>query len=63
MMSNMSARYFPFLVGLLRSVGVKEIKGVKRLSGPGMAIQDAPGVMQGGGKWPFRYERLKEGWR
>lgn len=41
-----------------KNVGVKEIKGVKRLSGPGMAIQDAPGVMQGGGKWPFRMQSL-----
>nr|XP_054773111.1 marginal zone B- and B1-cell-specific protein-like [Lytechinus pictus] len=36
------------------NVGVKEINGKKRLSGPGSKIQDTPGIMQGGGKWPFR---------
>ncbi|XP_071828745.1 marginal zone B- and B1-cell-specific protein-like [Apostichopus japonicus] len=40
------------------SVGVKEIKGVKRLSGPGMPAENAVGVMQGGGKWPYRMKAL-----
>ena len=34
--------------------GIKEIKGVRRLSGEGLETKDVPGVMQGGGKWPFR---------
>ena len=35
--------------------GIKEVKKVKRLSGPGLDTEDVPGVMQGGGKWPQRY--------
>ncbi|XP_070544672.1 marginal zone B- and B1-cell-specific protein-like [Ptychodera flava] len=34
------------------NIGLKEIEGVKRLSGPGLETKDVPGVMQGGGKWP-----------
>ncbi|KAK3091920.1 hypothetical protein FSP39_023738 [Pinctada imbricata] len=36
------------------SYGVKEIDGVKRLTGPGTETADAPGIMQGGGRWPNR---------
>ncbi|XP_077999365.1 marginal zone B- and B1-cell-specific protein-like [Glandiceps talaboti] len=36
------------------NIGLKEIDGVKRLSGPGLDTKDVPGVMQGGGKWPHR---------
>ncbi|XP_002737512.1 marginal zone B- and B1-cell-specific protein-like [Saccoglossus kowalevskii] len=36
------------------NVGVKEIEGVKRLSGPGLETSEVPGIMQGGGKWPYR---------
>jgi hypothetical protein len=35
--------------------GVKEVKKVKRLSGPGLEAEESPGIMQGGGKWPERY--------
>lgn len=34
--------------------GVKEVKKVKRLSGPGLEAEDSPGIMAGGGKWPER---------
>lgn len=34
--------------------GIKEVDGINRLSGPGFETNDIPGVMQGGGKWPFR---------
>ncbi|XP_046359843.1 marginal zone B- and B1-cell-specific protein-like [Haliotis rufescens] len=40
------------------SCGVKDIKGVKRLSGPGLETADVPGVMQGGGKWPGRLQQM-----
>ena len=40
---------------LVGSYGIKEIKGVRRLSGEGLETKDVPGVMQGGGKWPYRY--------
>ena len=36
------------------SYGLKEVKGVNRLSGPGMETQDSPGMLSGGGKWPGR---------
>lgn len=39
-------------------VGVKEVNGQPRLSGPGMAIENEPGIMQGGGKWPYRMHAL-----
>ncbi|XP_038060356.1 marginal zone B- and B1-cell-specific protein-like, partial [Patiria miniata] len=39
-------------------VGIKEIKGVKRLSGPGLSTKDVPGIMQGGGKWPGRMREV-----
>lgn len=34
--------------------GIKTVKGVNRLSGPGLEAKDVPGMMQGGGKWPGR---------
>lgn len=34
--------------------GIKEVKGVNRLSGAGLETQDAPGMLSGGGKWPGR---------
>ena len=37
------------------SYGLKEVKGVKRLSGTGLETADVPGVLQGGGMWPRRY--------
>ncbi|XP_022080727.1 marginal zone B- and B1-cell-specific protein-like [Acanthaster planci] len=40
------------------SVGIKEIKGVKRLAGPGLSTKDVPGIMQGGGKWPGRMREV-----
>ncbi|XP_033643734.1 marginal zone B- and B1-cell-specific protein-like [Asterias rubens] len=40
------------------SIGIKEIKGVKRLSGPGLDTKDVPGIMQGGGKWPGRMQQV-----
>ncbi|XP_060591490.1 marginal zone B- and B1-cell-specific protein-like [Ruditapes philippinarum] len=40
----------------LEKYGVKEVKKVKRLSGPGLEAEESPGIMQGGGKWP---ERMK----
>lgn len=36
------------------SYGVKEVRGVKRLSGEGLETADEPGVIAGGGKWPGR---------
>lgn len=38
--------------------GVKEVKGKKRLSGPGLETKDVPGIMQGGGKWPNRFVQM-----
>jgi len=35
--------------------GIKEVKGVNRLSGAGLETQDAPGMLSGGGKWPGRW--------
>lgn len=34
--------------------GLKEVKGVNRLSGDGLPSKDFPGMMYGGGKWPGR---------
>lgn len=42
----------------LENYGVKEIKGTKRLSGPGLESEGSPGIMQGGGKWPDRMKRM-----
>ncbi|XP_045214186.1 marginal zone B- and B1-cell-specific protein-like [Mercenaria mercenaria] len=42
----------------LEKYGVKEVKKVKRLSGPGLEAEDSPGIMQGGGKWPERMKRM-----
>lgn len=38
--------------------GIKEVEGINRLSGPGFETNDVPGVMQGGGKWPFRFKQF-----
>ncbi|XP_066304012.1 marginal zone B- and B1-cell-specific protein-like [Branchiostoma lanceolatum] len=38
--------------------GIKEVDGLKRLSGAGLETKDVPGVMQGGGKWPFRLKEM-----
>nr|XP_039270181.1 marginal zone B- and B1-cell-specific protein-like [Styela clava] len=38
--------------------GIKEVEGVNRLSGPGFETSDIPGIMQGGGKWPFRFKQM-----
>ncbi|XP_013421294.1 marginal zone B- and B1-cell-specific protein [Lingula anatina] len=40
------------------NVGVKEINGVRRMSAPGFETADAPGVMQGGGRWPGRMREM-----
>ncbi len=37
-------------------IGVKELDGVKRLSGPGSSAYFAGGVMHGGGLWPLRMQ-------
>lgn len=37
--------------------GLKEIMGVRRLSGDGLETKEIPGVQSGGGRWP---QRLKE---
>lgn len=37
------------------SYGIKEVKGINRLSGAGLETQDAPGMLSGGGKWPGRW--------
>ncbi|XP_071479302.1 marginal zone B- and B1-cell-specific protein-like [Diadema antillarum] len=44
------------------NVGIKEVNGKKRLSGPGSKIADTPGIMQGGGKWPFRMMQMCQGY-
>ncbi|WAQ97601.1 MZB1-like protein [Mya arenaria] len=41
-----------------RNYGVKEVKKVKRLSGPGLETAESPGIMAGGGKWPERMKRM-----
>ena len=43
--------YFNFL---LSSYGLKQVKGVNRISGDGLETADTPGVLAGGGKWPGR---------
>lgn len=48
---NMFKLVFPLLTF---SYGIKTVKGVNRLSGPGLEAKDFPGMMQGGGKWPGR---------
>lgn len=34
--------------------GIKEVKGINRLSGAGLETKDSPGLLSGGGKWPGR---------
>ena len=41
---------------VLASYGVKAVKGENRLSGPGTASAEEPGIMAGGGRWPGRYD-------
>lgn len=36
------------------SYGIKEVKGINRLSGAGLETKDSPGILSGGGKWPGR---------
>ncbi|KAI0233720.1 hypothetical protein LSAT2_016052 [Lamellibrachia satsuma] len=36
------------------SYGLKLVDDKKRLTGPGTEVENRPGVMQGGGKWPIR---------
>lgn len=36
------------------SYGVKEVRKVTRLSGPGLETSEVPGVTASGGKWPHR---------
>jgi len=36
------------------SYGIKDVKGINRLSGAGLETQNAPGLLSGGGKWPGR---------
>ena len=48
---NMFKLVFPLLTF---SYGIKTVKGINRLSGPGLEAKDFPGMMQGGGKWPGR---------
>jgi len=38
----------------LYSYGIKSVKGINRLSGPGLETQDFPGLLSGGGRWPGR---------
>ncbi|GFS00290.1 marginal zone B- and B1-cell-specific protein-like [Elysia marginata] len=38
--------------------GLKEHKGRKLLSGPGLVAGDIPGMMEGGGKWEARLRTL-----
>lgn len=38
--------------------GVKQVHGKKQLSGPGMPANEAPGIMQGGGRWPQRLQAM-----
>ena len=52
---NMFKLVFPLLTF---SYGIKTVKGVNRLSGPGLEAKDFPGMMQGGGKWPGRWGYL-----
>lgn len=40
--------------------GVKEVKKVTRLSGPGLETADIPGITASGGKWPRRLRDLCE---
>ncbi|KAH3867831.1 marginal zone B- and B1-cell-specific protein-like [Dreissena polymorpha] len=43
---------------ILDTYGVKDVKKVKRLSGPGLEAENVPGIMAGGGKWPNRMKTL-----
>ncbi|KAL4240186.1 Marginal zone B [Mactra antiquata] len=43
---------------VLENYGVKEVRKVKRLSGPGLEAADEPGIMAGGGRWPARMKSM-----
>ncbi|ESN98288.1 hypothetical protein HELRODRAFT_193031 [Helobdella robusta] len=43
-----------------KQYGMKKIKKVTRLSGPGMETEEVPGVTASGGKWPARLQDLCE---
>ena len=51
-----SSYWMSWVVFISHRVGIKDIKGVKRLSGPGLDIKEMAGIQQGGGKWPWRWE-------
>jgi len=36
--------------------GIKEVDGVKRIVYPGSEVAEVPGIMQGGGPWPRRWD-------
>ncbi|XP_062606229.1 marginal zone B- and B1-cell-specific protein-like isoform X1 [Saccostrea cucullata] len=38
--------------------GLKAVDGVNRLSGPGLETEKSPGMMQGGGRWPVRFQNM-----
>ncbi|XP_035697135.1 marginal zone B- and B1-cell-specific protein-like [Branchiostoma floridae] len=41
-----------------KDTGVKEVEGVKRLSGPGLETKEVPGVTASGQKWPQRLHEM-----
>ena len=45
---------------IMYSYGLKTYNGENRLSGPGTDAVDEPGMMQGGGRWPYRYVQLQQ---
>jgi len=45
---------------LWQAYGIKEVKKVKHLSGPGLETEDIPGITAGGGQWPRRLVDLCE---
>lgn len=38
--------------------GLKAVDGVNRVSGPGLESEKSPGMMQGGGRWPLRFQNM-----
>ncbi|XP_014678584.1 PREDICTED: marginal zone B- and B1-cell-specific protein-like [Priapulus caudatus] len=43
-----------------QNYGVKDVDGVRHLSGPGLPANEVPGVQAGGGRWPGRMSLLCE---
>ncbi|XP_019637267.1 PREDICTED: marginal zone B- and B1-cell-specific protein-like [Branchiostoma belcheri] len=41
-----------------KDTGVKDVEGVKRLSGPGLETKEVPGVTASGHKWPQRLHEM-----